>query len=298
LSVPSLFDKSLLQRRRARAALQGGLQTFLLERTAEDMADRLQAVQRDFRRVLVMGAGSGLLRRAIAIRLTDAEFIISMEPGAVATADDHGLTIQGDEELLPFADGAFDLIASALSLHFANDLPGALIQARRALKPDGLFLCTMLGGATLEELRTSFAQAETEIDGGLSPRVSPMADLRDLGGLLQRAGFALPVADSDSVTVTYATPLALMRDLRAMGATNALTARRKSPLRRATLARAIAIYQENFAAPGGRIRATFEIIHLSGWSPHESQQQPLRPGSAKSRLADALGVEEHKLKSR
>jgi hypothetical protein len=185
-----------------------------------------------------------------------------------------------------------------LSLHFANDLPGALIQTRRALKPDGLFLGTMLGGATLEELRTSFAQAETEIEGGLSPRVSPMADLRDLGGLLQRAGFALPVADSDTVTATYATPLALMRDLRAMGATNVLTARRKSPLRRATLARAIEIYQENFAAPGGRIRATFEIIHLSGWSPHDSQQKPLRPGSAKSRLADALGVTEHKLKSR
>jgi SAM-dependent methyltransferase len=204
----------------------------------------------------------------------------------------------GDEEFLPFEDGTFDLIASALSLHVAYDLPGALIQARRALKPDGLFLCTMLGGATLEELRASFAQAETEIEGGLSPRVSPMADLRDLGGLLQRAGFALPVADSDSVTVTYATPLALMRDLRAMGATNVLAARRKAPLRRATLARAIEIYQENFAAPGGRIRATFEIVHLSGWSPHESQQRPLRPGSAKSRLADALGVEEHKLKSR
>lgn len=296
MSVPSLFDKSLLQRRRARAALQGGLQTFLLEHAAEDMADRLQAVQRDFRRVLVMGAGSRLLRQAFMPRLPDAEFIISMEPGAAA--DRYELHVSGDEEFLPFADGAFDLIASGLSLHFANDLPGALIQARRALKPDGLFLCTMLGGATLEELRTSFAQAETEIEGGLSPRVSPMADLRDLGGLLQRAGFALPVADSDSVTVTYESPIALMRDLRAMGATNVLTARRKSPLRRATLARAIDVYHENFAASGGRIRATFEIIHLSGWSPHESQQKPLRPGSAKSRLADALGVKEHKLKSR
>jgi SAM-dependent methyltransferase len=295
LSVPRLFDKSLLQRRRARAVSQGGLQTFLLERAAEDMADRLPAVQRDFRRVLVMGSGSGLLRQAIAKQLPDAEFIISMEPGA---GDRDNLVVCGDEEFLPFADGTFDLIASALSLHFANDLPGALIQARRALKPDGLFLCTMLGGATLEELRASFAQAETEVEGGLSPRVSPMADLRDLGGLLQRAGFALPVADSDSVTVTYATPLALMRDLRAMGATNILTARRRTPLRRATLARATQIYQENFAAPGGRIRATFEIVHLSGWSPHESQQRPLRPGSAKSRLADALGVEEHKLKSR
>lgn len=295
MSVPSLFDKSLLQRRRARAASQGGVQTFLLERAAEDMADRLQAVQRDFRRVLVMGAGGAVLRQAIAPKLPDAEFIVAMEP---AGAGCDGLVVRGDEEFLPFANGAFDLIATALSLHFANDLPGALIQARRALKPDGLLLCTMLGGATLEELRTSFAQAETEIEGGLSPRVSPMADLRDLGGLLQRAGFALPVADSDSVTVTYESPLALMRDLRAMGATNALTARRKSPLRRATLARAIEVYQDNFSEPGGRVHATFEIIHLSGWSPHDSQQKPLRPGSAKSRLADALGVEEHKLKSR
>lgn len=298
MSVPSLFDKSLLQRRRARAALQGGVQTFLLERAAEDMADRLQAVQRDFKRVLAMGAGSGLLRQALAARLPDAETIISMEPGEPAVADRNDLFLCGDEEFLPFGDGTFDLIASALSLQFANDLPGTLIQARRALRPDGLFLCTMLGGTTLEELRASFAQAETEIEGGLSPRVSPMADLRDIGGLLQRAGFALPVADSDSVTVTYETPLALMHDLRAMGAGNVLTARRKTPLRRETLARAVEIYRENFAEPSGRVRASFEIIHLSGWCPHESQQKPLRPGSAQTRLADALGVEEHKLKGR
>ncbi|HKJ63083.1 MAG TPA: methyltransferase domain-containing protein [Hyphomicrobiales bacterium] len=298
MSVPSLFDKSLLQRRRARAAAQGGVQTFLLERAAEDMADRLQAVQRDFRQILVMGAGSSLVRQAIAPALPDAEWMISMEPDVPLIPNQSGLYIRGDEEFLPFADGAFDLIASALSLQFANDLPGAFIQTRRALKPDGLFLCTMLGGATLQELRASFAQAETEIEGGLSPRVSPMADLRDLGGLLQRAGFALPVADSDSVTVTYGSPLALMHDLRAMGATNVLTARRKTPLRRATLTRAIEIYRENFAEPSGRVRATFEIIHLSGWCPHESQQKPLRPGSAQARLADALGVEEHKLKGR
>lgn len=296
MSVPSLFDKSLLLRRRTRAASQGGVQTFLLDRAAEDMADRLQTVQREFGRVLVMGAGSSLVRQAIEPSLPNAERIIAMEPGVPLVPDRGGTSAEGDEEFLPFANGAFDLIVSALSLHFANDLPGALIQARRALTPDGLFLCTLLGGATLEELRASFAQAETEIEGGLSPRVSPMADLRDLGGLLQRAGFVLPVADSDSVTVTYETPLALMHDLRAMGATNVLTARRKTMLRRATLARAIEIYQENFAAPGGRIRATFEIIHLLGWCPHESQQKPLRPGSAQARLADALGVEEHKLK--
>ena len=204
--------------------------------------------------------------------------------------------VQADEELLPFRDGAFDLIVSALSLQFVNDLPGALVQIRRALRPDGLFLGAVLGGLTLSELREAFMQAELELDGGASPRIAPMADIRDFGGLLQRAGFALPVADADSVTVTYDSPLALMLDLRAMGAGNVLTERRKRPLRRATLYRAVEIYADRFSAGGGRVKASFEIIHLAGWSPHESQQKPLKPGSAAARLADALGVEEHKLK--
>jgi SAM-dependent methyltransferase len=189
---------------------------------------------------------------------------------------------------LPFADGSLDLVVSALARHLVNDLPGTLVQIRRALKPDGLFLAALLGGETLTELRRSFAAAEAEIEGGVSPRVAPFADIRDLGGLLQRAGLALPVADADRLTVRYATPLDLMRDLRGMGATNALVERRRMPLRRATLLRMTEVYAEQFSDADGRLRATFDIVWLSGWAPHHSQQQPLKPGSAKARLADAL----------
>ena len=175
-----------------------------------------------------------------------------------------------------------------------NDLPGALVQIRRTLKPDGLFVGCLLGGATLTELRQAFTQAEAEIEGGASPRVAPFADLRDLGSLMQRAGFALPVTDVETMTVRYADPFGLMRDLRGMGLSNSLTDRRRTPLKRATLLRAAQIYAERFADPDGRVRATFETVWLSGWAPHESQQKPLRPGSAKTRLADALGVREHR----
>src|ERR1019366_9086697 len=203
-----------------------------------------------------------------------------------------GLAVAADEEALPFRDGALDLVVSGLGLHFVNDLPGTLVQIRRALKPDGLFMAALLGGDTLTELRQAFAAAEAEIDGGISPRVLPFADLRDLGALLQRAGFALPVTDVDRLTVRYASPLALMHELRRMGATNPLIDRSRRPLRRATLARMLEIYAERFADPDARIRATFEIVYLSGWAPHESQQQPLAPGSARARLADALGTQE------
>jgi SAM-dependent methyltransferase len=201
--------------------------------------------------------------------------------------------VGADEELLPFGDGVLDLVVSALALHHVNDLPGTLAQIRRALKPDGLLLAAMLGGETLRELREAFLVAEAEVEGGASPRVAPFADIRDLGGLLQRAGFALPVADAETVTVTYATPLDLMRELRRMGATNALVARRRTPLKRATLLRAAEVYIERFGADG-RAPATFEIATLTGWVPHESQQKPLRPGSATVRLADALGTTERK----
>jgi len=194
--------------------------------------------------------------------------------------------------MLPFGDATIDLVVSALALQFANDLPGVLVQIRRALKPDGLFLAALLGGETLTELRQSFAEAESDIEGGVSPHVAPFADLRDLGALLQRAGFALPVTDADRVTVRYDTVFALMHDLRRMGATNALLARRRTPLRRATLLRMAEIYARRFADADGRVRATFEIVWLSGWAPHPDQQQPLRPGSAKTRLADALGARE------
>jgi SAM-dependent methyltransferase len=197
-----------------------------------------------------------------------------------------------DDESLPVAAGTLDLVVSALALQFVNDLPGALVQVRRALKPDGLLLAALLGGDTLTELRQAFAAAESEVEGGISPRIAPFADIRDLGGLLQRAGFALPVVDSERITVRYDTVFALMHDLRRMGATNALNERRRQPLRRATLMRMAEIYGERFGDPDGRLRATFEVIWLSGWAPHESQQKPLKPGSARARLADALGAEE------
>jgi SAM-dependent methyltransferase len=200
----------------------------------------------------------------------------------------------GDLERLPLAAGSLDLAASLLALHGVNDLPGALIQIRRSLRPDGLFIGCLLGGRSLQELRQAFLEAEAETTGGVSPRVAPFVDLRDLGTLLQRAGFALPVVDSEVVTVRYRDMFGLLRDLRAMGWSNALVARRKARLRRETLLRAAAIYAERFADADGRLRATFEIVWLSGWVPHESQQKPLRPGSAKARLADALGVPEIK----
>jgi len=202
------------------------------------------------------------------------------------------LRVTSDEEALPFAAGSLDLVVSALALQFVNDLPGVLIQIRRALKPDGLLLAALIGGDSLTELRSAFAAAEVEVEGGISPRVAPFADIRELGGLLQRAGFALPVVDSERVAVRYDSALALMRDLRRMGATNILVERQRRPLKRATLARMAEIYAERFSDPDGRIRSTFEIIWLSGWVPHESQQKPLKPGSAAQRLADALGTTE------
>ncbi len=203
--------------------------------------------------------------------------------------------VVADEEALPFASESFDLIASALSLQWANDLPGVFVQVRRALAPDGLFLAALVGGQSLTELRTALTTAEAELAGGASPRVAPFADLRDLGQLLQRAGFGLPVTDVEPVIVRYSSMFALMHDLRAMGATNALTMRSRVPLRRAMLLRAAEVYAERFADADGRIRATFEIVWLSGWAPHESQQKPLAPGSARMRLADALNAREEKL---
>jgi SAM-dependent methyltransferase len=196
---------------------------------------------------------------------------------------------------LPFAPASLDLVVSGLSLHLVNDLPGTLVQIRRALKPDGFLLAALLGGRTLFELREAWLMAEVELSGGASPRVAPFADVRDLGGLLQRAGFALPVVDSDIVTVTYADPLALMREIKEMGASNMLSERRRVPVTRTLLLRAAEIYAERFGLPNGRVSATFEILTLTAWAPHESQQKPLKPGSAQSRLADALGVPERKL---
>jgi SAM-dependent methyltransferase len=281
---PVIFDRTLLRARRARAAALGPA-TFLVDRVADDMAGRLSAVLRRFDIGADIGTPTDAVRRALADRVGA---IVAVSPAASGGA----LAVAADEEALPFRDGSLDLAVSALALQFVNDLPGALVQIRRALKPDGLFLAAMIGGESLIELREAFAQAESEVEGGVSPRVAPFADLRDLGALLQRAGFALPVTDIDRVTVRYATPLALMHDLRRMGAANALAERRKKPLRRATLRRLFEIYAEHFADGDGRLRATFEIVWLSGWAGHESQQKPLQPGSAKARLANALGAKE------
>jgi SAM-dependent methyltransferase len=287
--APRVFDRPLLRQRRRRAAALGPA-VFLLDRVAADMADRLAATLRTFDRVVDLGTPTDAVRTALAghPRLGT---MIAMDTLATP-GQTTGLAVVADEETLPFADASLDLVVSGLALQTVNDLPGTFAQVRRALRPDGLFLAALLGGATLTELRQSFAAAETECDGGLSPRVAPFADVRDVGALLQRAGFALPVADVDAVTVRYASPVALIQDLRRMGATNPLAERRRRPLRRTTLMRALQIYADRFADPDGRVRATVEIVWLSGWAPHESQQKPLRPGSATMRLADALGTRE------
>jgi len=289
MSVQFVFDRAQLRARQKRARARGAA-TFLLDHVAAELSERLAAVLRTFSVAVDLGTPTDAVRRALAAS-GKIDTLIAAEPAA-AVLDDEFLRVAADEETLPFADGSLDLVVSALALHWVNDLPGALIQIRRALKPDGLLLAAMLGGDTLIELREAFAAAESEIEGGLSPRVAPFADLREVGALVQRAGFALPVVDSDRLTVRYDSAFALMRDLRAMGATNVLTERRRAPLKRATLLRMAEIYAERFADDDGRVRATFEIAWLSGWSPHESQQKPLKPGSASKRLADALGVKE------
>jgi SAM-dependent methyltransferase len=287
MSHPLIFDRRLLRARRARAATIGPA-TFLLDHAASVMASRLSAVLRSFDLAVDLGTPTNAVRRAIADRVGAIAAVGRTLPD-VATALP---AIVADEEALPFRDESIDLLTSALSLQFVNDLPGTLLQIRRALKPDGLFLAVMIGGESLTELRTAFAEAEAEMECGVSPRVAPFVDLRDIGALLQRAGFALPVTDIDRLTVRYASPLALMHDLRRMGTGNFLTERRRAPLRRATLRRVLEIYAERFADPDGRIRATFDLIWLSGWAPHESQQKPLAPGSARMRLADALRTQE------
>jgi SAM-dependent methyltransferase len=271
-AAPILFDRPLLRARQQRA-LRDGPATFLLDRVAEDAAERLQAVLREFNNAADIGTPGDQLRNALAGRLGQLARI------DLPDSESEPLALQGEQ---------LDLAVSALAFQFVNDLPGVLAQIRRALKPDGFLLAAMIGGDTLTELRQSFAAAEAELEGGVSPRVVPFADLRDVGSLLQRAKFALPVTDVDRVVVRYASAFALMADLRRMGATNVLVERRRTPTRRATMLRMAQIYGERFADADGRIRATFDVIWLSGWAPHESQQQPLKPGSAKASLAEAV----------
>jgi SAM-dependent methyltransferase len=270
--APTLFDRALLRVRQNRA-LRNDPATFLLDRVAEDMQERLHAVLRNFSDAAEIWTPGELLRKPSRDRFK-----------SVARIDPD----QSGQEILALQPESLDLVVSALAFQFVNDLPGVLAQIRRALRPDGLLLAAMTGGDTLSELRQSFAAAEAEREGGVSPRVAPFADLRDVGALLQRAGFALPVTDVDRLVVRYDSAFALMQDLRKMGATNVLVERRRTPTRRATLLRMAQIYAERFSDADGRIRATFDVIWLSGWAPHESQQKPLKPGSAKAGLAEAV----------
>ena len=272
---PRLFDADLLAARRARAAAQGPVD-FLQAAVADEVSERLAEVNRRFRAPALVGPRPDIWGPAL---------------GAVVGG---ALRAVPDAETLDLAEGAHDLVVHALALHWANDPVGQLVQMRRALRPDGLMLAALFAGETLTELRAALAEAEVEVTGGLSPRIAPMGEIRDLGGLLQRAGFALPVADSRRFDVSYAGATQLMRDLRGMGETNVMAERHRRPMPRALLARAAAIYADAFGRPDGRVRATFELVFLTGWAPAAGQQKPLRPGSAQARLADALGTVEQK----
>jgi len=286
-----IFDRRAVRAHRDRAAAGYADFAFLKQEVAARLAERLEGINRTFARGVDLGAHDGRLAASLratgkvawcaAVDLSPAMARLAPSPACVA-----------DEEFLPIRDGSVDLVGSALSLHWVNDLPGALLQVKRALKPDGLFLAAMLGGDTLVELRGCLAEAESAVEGGLSPRISPMADLRDAGALMQRAGFALPVVDSDRITVTYDNALKLMRDLRGMGESGADRSRLKRFTRRGTFLEAARLYQERYGGADGRVPATFQILYLTGWAPAPTQQRPLRPGEARTRLADALDAEE------
>ncbi len=259
---------------------------FLLRAAGDDLVDRLLAVKRRFDRAVDVGSASSYL----AERLLAAGTGISLV--RIDRIAESGPDIIADHDALPLRAGSQDLILSALALHWSDDLPGALAQIRQALKPDGVFLAALLGGDTLIELRQAITAAEVEISSGAAPRIMPFVDLRDVGALLHRAGFALPVVDRERMTVRYDSARHLMHDLRGMGATNVLAERSRRPLTRAVLDRCDAVYREQFSDPDGRLRATFDVISLSGWAPHASQQTPLKPGSATTRLAEALATQE------
>lgn len=291
---PLLFDRALHRARLDRAAPDYAAADFLKERAAGDVVMRLETILRRFPVAVDLGARNGHFFKALSESdaRTNIDTLIEADLSGRMLAGRETLRVVADEERLPFGDATLDLIVSTLSLHWTNDLVGALIQIRRALRPDGLFVGAIFGGATLTELRQCLLAAEAELTDGASMRVSPFADAIDAAGLLQRAGFALPVADVDRVKVRYAHPIKLLQDLRRMGETSVLLDRSRKPLSRKVLFRAMELYVERFAEPDGKVPATFEIVAVTGWAPHESQQKPLRPGSAKMRLADALGVKE------
>ena len=286
MSAPIVFDRALLRGRRMRAQAGYTDFDFLRREAAARMMERLAEIRRRFPLAVELGARDGqvadLLQAAGAV-----DSLICVDTGPSAEAD-----VVADEDFSPLKPGAIDAVFSLLSLHWVNDLPGALIQIREALSPDGLFMAGLLGGATLADLRAAAMQAELEIYGGASPRVSPAIELREAAGLLQRAGFALPVADVDRIDVDYESVFGLFRDLRGMGATNALIERPRRPVGRAYFARLAEIYAERTARPDGRVTARFDLIWLTGWAPGANQQKALNPGAAERRLSDALGAPE------
>jgi SAM-dependent methyltransferase len=292
--IVRIIDKNLLRRRLARAHETADVRaTFLLRRVADDIIDRLASVERTFSVAIAHGGQTHeLLDAILASGKADAGFRLEHTRAGFLRGNLPGVV--GDEESLPFKQHSIDLFVSTLALQWTNDLPGALAQVRNALRPDGLFLAALLGGQTLMELKEALSVAESEIRGGASPRVIPTADVSDLGALLQRAGFALPVVDRDVITARYATALELFRELKAMGASNALSDRDRRPASRRLLIRAAEVYAERFSDPDRRVRATFEIISLSGWAPHASQQRPARRGSAQISLAAVLERERNK----
>lgn len=277
----TIFDRKKIRMQRERSLKSASDHNFLIDWAVKQLLSRLDVVKRDFPSVLQVGNRHTLSTNDI--KGMESSITVDMAGSP---------TVRADEEFLPFADNSFDLIFSALNLHTTNDLPGVMLQLKRSLKPDGLFHVAFLGGETLHELRDAFTKAEMEIDGGMSPRVAPFADMQQAGSLMQRAGFSLPVVDSEIVTVTYDHLFKLMHDLRFMGEGNALFNRKKSFNNRKLLMRTAEIYHELYAEADGRIPATFEVIFMSGWAPHESQQKPLKPGSAKVRLSEALDTQE------
>jgi SAM-dependent methyltransferase len=290
-----VFDQTLVAANRRRAHAQGDPKAgFLLEIAAREMAERLAVVERRFDEAVELHGGTGIVaQEAMATGKIGHMTRIESDAGFAISGE---TLVTAPPEELPLEPSSVNLVLSPLNLHLTNDTPGVFIQIRRALKPDGLFLAAIPGSGTLQELRDVLLATEIELLGGASPRVIPFADVRDIGSLLQRAGFTLPVIDTESYTVRYDSLFPLMKDLRAMGMSNPLAARSRRPLNRAFFLRAAELYAERYSDPDGRIRATFSITYASGWTPHESQQKPLAPGSAKTRLADALKVEEHRLK--
>ncbi len=286
-----VFAPRLVRAHRTRAATRLAEHDFLFRAVAERLADRLADIKRTFPLALDLGCHGGEFGQIVGAR-GGIERLIQCDPAPAMARCAGGLALAAEADALPFGEGKFDLIVSNMSLHWVNDLPGALVQIRRALKPDGLFLAALAGGGTLGELRGALLEAETELAGGASPRVSPFVDLRDAGALLQRGGFALPVADGDLIPVRYENALRLMADLRGMGEANALAAMPRHFTRRGIILRAAEIYRERHGGPDGRIPASFQIVYLTGWAPDPSQQKPLKRGSATARLADALGAGE------